>query len=61
MLGMDPSDMFDRALANIRTLYAESVSWKLFVVAVPDLGGGEARRQLLDLRAGRPAADLAAE
>ena len=31
------------------------------VVAVPDFGGGKARRQLLDLRAGRPAADLAAE
>ena len=30
-------------------------------MAVPDFGGGETRRQLLDLRAGRPAADLAAE
>jgi hypothetical protein len=29
--------------------------------AVPDFGGGEARRQLLDFGAGLPAADLAAE
>ncbi len=32
-----------------------------FVVAVPNFSGGKARRQPLDLRAGRPAADLAAE
>jgi len=28
---------------------------------VPDFGGGEARRQLLDFRAGLPATDLASE
>ena len=45
--------------AGVHRLVGDGVAE--LVVAVPDFGGGKARRQLLDLRAGRPAADLAAE